>query len=117
MSVAAYVSRAELMEASTRLEAHLNTLSPERVSAIYADGSTQDEDGTCWDPAPEAWVDLGGVEAWYFVDSSGAAAHYTSGRWVGIDPGEDILSDQGVITWGTEGFGYPAPTAGAERGQ
>jgi predicted DNA-binding transcriptional regulator AlpA len=102
-----YAHAADLLEAAGALAAHLNTLTSDQVSESYANGVLPaDEDGNLWAPAPEGWVEADG-EGRYFVASTGAAARNISGQWVPVDPGSDVLSDQGLALWGTEGFGYP----------
>lgn len=104
----AYPNAATLFAASNALAAHLDTLTPDQVSSIYADGSTVDADDNMWTPCPDHWVEAG-TEGRVFVDRTGAAASYSPslGEWLPLNPGPDVLTDQGLALWGSEQWGYP----------
>lgn len=102
-----YSTKAEYDAACDRLAAHLNTLTPAQISAVYANGETVDADDTVWVPATGGFVEPD-IDGW-FIEKYGAAAQLTDGTWVGREPGADELSDQGLAFWGEGGadFGYP----------
>lgn len=102
----AYPDRDALLADAAALAGHLDGLAADQISMAYADGALPpDPEGRVWHPAPDGWVESD-TEGRHFVASTGAAARYESGWWLPIDPGSDVLSDQGLALWGSENWGY-----------
>jgi hypothetical protein len=108
MSNRTYQTCEQYDAACERLAAHLNTLTADKISLAYADGYTEAADGTVWIPVRENMLETSAWPRW-FMEEHGAAARFSSNRWVAGEPGEAELTDQSLAIWGedSDDLGYP----------
>lgn len=100
-------TREQLEQRSTRLAVALDTLDSDARSEVYVDRQVIGEDGEIFRLAADAWWD--DDDSQIVICDDGAAAQWRPerGEWMPLDPGSDVLTDQGLAMWGSDGFGYP----------